>query len=89
MGWIHIMERGGEDVQRFEESLKMAKAGIKEACEIFEDMKDQFSERGSYGERYNQRGSYGERSYYRSRDGYSGREWDDMDERRDRMGRYR
>lgn len=81
MSLIHIMERGGEDVRRFEESLKMAKAGIKEACEIFEEMKDQFSERGGYGERYSQR--YGER--------YSGREWDEMPERRgrDSMGRYR
>lgn len=83
MGLIHIMERGGEDVRRFEDSLKMAKAGIKEACEIFEEMKEQFSERGGYGERYSQR--YGERG------GYSGREYDDMPERRgrDSMGRYR
>lgn len=80
MGLIHIMERGGEDVRRFEESLKMAKAGIKEACEIFEEMKEQFSERGGYGERYSQR--YGERG------GYSGREYDDMPERRG-GGRYR
>jgi hypothetical protein len=49
------MERGGNDVHRFEESLKMAKEGIMEACEIFEDMKEQFSERGGYGERYSQR----------------------------------
>lgn len=81
MSLIRIMERGGEDVRRFEESLKMAKAGIKEACEIYEEMKEQFSERGGYGERYSQR--YGER--------YSGREWDEMPERRgrDSMGRYR
>lgn len=81
MSLIRIMERGGEDVRRFEESLKMAKAGIKEACEIYEEMKEQFSERGGYGERYSQR--YGER--------YSSREWDEMPERRgrDSMGRYR
>lgn len=81
MSLIRIMERGGDDVRRFEESLKMAKEGIKEACEIFEEMKMQFSERGGYGERYSQR--YGER--------YSGREWDEMPERRgrDSMGRYR
>ena len=81
MSLIRIMERGGEDVRRFEESLKMAKAGIKEACEIYEEMKEQISERGGYGERYSQR--YGER--------YSGREWDEMPERRgrDSMGRYR
>ena len=80
MSLIRIMERGGEDVRRFEESLKMAKAGIKEACEIYEEMKEQFSERGGYGERYSQR--YGERG------GYSGREYDDMPERRG-GGRYR
>ena len=81
MSLIRIMERGGEDVRRFEESLKMAKAGIKEACEIYEEMKEQFSERAGYGERYSQR--YGER--------YSGRECDEMPERRgrDSMGRYR
>ena len=59
MGLIHIMERGGDDVRKFEESLKMAKAGIKEACEIFEEMKSQFGER-SYGERYSSRYSYRE-----------------------------
>lgn len=89
MGLIHIMERGGNDVHRFEESLKMAKEGIMEACEIFEDMKEQFSERGGYGERYSQRysqrGDYGERGRYMSRD------CDEMPERRyrDSMGRYR
>ena len=81
MSLIRIMERGGEDVRRFEEGLKMAKQGLMEACEIWEDMKTQLSERGGYGERYSQR--YGER--------YSGREWDEMPERRgrDSMGRYR
>ena len=81
MGLIHIMERSGDsDVRRFEESLHMAKEGIKEACEIFEEMKAQFSER-SYGER----GSSHMRGYYRDGD------WDRMDERRgrDSMGRYR
>lgn len=81
MGLIHIMERSSDnDVRRFEESLHMAKAGIKEACEIYEDMKAQFSER-SYGER-----GYGERGYghYRRED------WDGMEERRSRdsRGRY-
>lgn len=79
MGLIHIMERSSDgDVRRFEESLKMAKEGVMEACEIFEDMKAQFSERGGYGERYGRR--YGHRD-----------DWDGMDERRgrDSMGRYR
>lgn len=81
MGLIHIMERSNDsDVRRFEESLKMAKEGVMEACEIFEDMKAQFSERGSYGERYGHRGGYSRRE-----------DWDGMDERRgrDSMGRYR
>lgn len=77
MGMIHIFERGGDDVRQFGEAIKMAKEGIMEACEIWEDMKAQFSERGSYGERYSQR--------------YNNRDWDDMHERRgrDSMGRYR
>ena len=45
MGWIiDLSERGG-DVRRFDEAIKMAKSGIKEACEIWEDMKSEFSER--------------------------------------------
>ena len=80
MGMLTIFERGGDDAKRFDMALKKAKAGLMEACEIWEDMVDQFSERGgSYEERYSQRG------------GYRGREWDDMPERRSRdgMGRYR
>ena len=80
---IVLRERNDGDVARFEDALKDAKMGIKEACEIFEDMKEQFGERGSYGERYSSRG-YSPRGYYR-------RDWDEMDERRyrDSMGRYR
>ena len=76
MGLVHIMERSSDrDVRRFEEALHMAKEGVKEACEIFEEMKAQFGERG---------GSH-LRGYYR------GSDWDGMDERRgrDSMGRYR
>ena len=73
MGLIHIMERGGDDVRRFEESLKIAKSSIKEACEIFEDMKSEFSERSGYDER----------SGYMRRD-----DRDEMEERR-MMRRYR
>ena len=75
MGWIiDLSERGG-DVRRFDEAIKRAKSGIKEACEIWEDMKGEFSE--SYGERYSMRGDYGERTHR----GYYGREWDEMPER--------
>ena len=85
MGLIQIFERSGDDVRRFDEAMKLAKSGLMEACEIWEDMKAQFSERGgSYGERYSHRGGgYGER--------YGERDWDEMSERRyrDSMGRYR
>ena len=85
MGLIHIMERSSDnDVRRFEEGLKMAKQGIMDACEVFEDMKAQFGERGGYDQRYDSR--YGQRSGYMRRE-----DWDGMDERRgrDSMGRFR
>lgn len=77
---IVLRERNDGDVERFEDALKDAKMGIKEAWGIFEDMKEQFGERRGYSERYSNRG------YYR-RD----HDWDDMEERRyrDSMGRYR
>lgn len=94
MGWIiDLSERSG-DVRRFEEGLKMAKHGLAEAYGIWEDMKEQFSERRggysereSYGERYNARGGYGERGGYYRRDDH---DWDEMPERRyrDSRGRY-
>lgn len=88
MGWLHIFsERGGDDAKRFDESMKRAKSGLMEACEIWEDMKEQFSERGGYGERggYSQRGGYGERM--RHRDEYDRDER--MEERtRDYRGRW-
>lgn len=58
---IDMSERGG-DVRRFDEAINRAKSGIHEACEIWENMKAEFSERngghgiGSYSERYNNRG---------------------------------
>lgn len=90
---IILRERREGDVERFEDALKDAKRGIKEACEIFEDMKEQFSERGSgsYEERYSNRGHS-----YSNRDGVAGmgadggqgsmgggmsnREWDDYED---------
>lgn len=87
MGYIIDLSERGDDVRRFGDSLKRAKSGLAEACEIWEDMKAQFSERGErYGERYHERDRFGERH------GYYGREWDDdeMHERRyrDSRGRY-
>ena len=95
MGWIiDLSERSG-DVRRFEDGLMKAKHGIMEAYGIWEDMKEQFSERrggyserGDYGERYGSRGGdYGERGGYYRRDD---RNWDEMSERRyrDSRGRY-
>lgn len=79
---IVLRERNEGDVERFEDALKDAKMGIKEACEIFEDMKEQFSERRSYSERYSGRSGH-----------YSSRDWDDdmddMSERRYRERRSR
>lgn len=83
---IVLRERNEGDVERFELALKKAEKGAKEAREIFEEMKDQFGERGAYSERY---GDSERRGYwnYSRRDG----DWDEMDERRyrDSMGRYR
>lgn len=89
MGLIHIMERSGDnDVRRFEESLHMAKEGLMQAVEIFDDMKAQFSSR--YDQRYER--NYGERNGSYMRGGYYREgEYGGMDERRSRdsMGRYR
>ena len=89
MGLIHIFERSGDDAKRFDEAMKMAKSGLMEACEIWEDMKSQFSERGgSYGERW----TPSEDGMQYRRGGMYNREWDGaVYERRgrDSMGRYR
>lgn len=85
MGMIHIFERSGDDAKRFDEAMKKAKSGLMEACEIWEDMKSQFSERGSYGERWTpSEDGMQWRGMYR-------RDYDEMSERRgrDSMGRYR
>lgn len=68
--WRFFNERGGDDAKRFDEAMKMAKSGLKEACEIWEDMKAQFSERGEYGERMRYRDEYDRDPHYeeRSRD---------------------
>ena len=78
MGIVRIFERNDGDARRFDEAMKRAKSGLMEACEIWEDMKDQFSERD-----WNERSDYRMRGSYRNRD-----DWDDYSERRDRMGRY-
>ena len=80
MGMLHILSERGDAARRFDEAMKMAKSGLMEACEIWEDMKEQFSERDGMS----QRGGYGERRMYR-RDEYDR----GMDERsRDSRGRW-
>lgn len=84
MGYL-VMNMREDDAMRFESALKRAKSGIHEACEIFEEMKEQFGERrGGYDERYDGRYSnrehgYGERDY---------RPIPDWEMRRDSRGRY-
>ena len=78
MGMLHIFERGGDDVRRFDEAMKRAKSGLMEACEIWQDMKDQFS--------YGERDDYSERSRSMRRDEIG--EWGER-RGRDSMGRYR
>jgi hypothetical protein len=87
MGWIIDMSERDGDIRRFEEGLKAAKHGIMEVCEIWENMKSQFSERGgSYSERYG-KGSYDQRNYGHM---MSERDWEELQERRrrDPMGRF-
>lgn len=76
---VIFRERYEGDADRFESALKKAKKGIHEACEIFEDMKDEFSERLGYSERYSNRDGYSQRGGYYRRDED---EMDEMSERR-------
>lgn len=79
---VHMFKERGDELREYKKALKMAKEGIETICELSDDMEDEYSERGGYGERYGNRS----RDYYR-RD----HDWDDMEERRyrDSMGRYR
>lgn len=51
MGMVHIFSERGDDVRRFDEAMRRAKSGLMEACEIWNDMVEQFSDRGGYEER--------------------------------------
>ena len=89
MGMIHIFERSGDDAKRFDEAMKRAKSGLMEACQIWEDMKSSFSERGgSYGERWTP--SEDGMQYRGGYPSMSERDWHELQERRrrDSMGRY-
>lgn len=82
MSYRVISFRGRSESREFDEALEMAKEGMARVCELAEEMRDRYGERGNYGDRYGMRGGYGRR------------DWDDDDmygerRRRDSMGRYR
>ena len=90
---IRIRERGGDELHEYKKALKKLKEAqdaIDTICDLTEEMEDEFSERAYDPYRMDMR-DYRERDYYRDRDGYYGREWDDMRERRIRArnGQYR
>lgn len=84
MSYRVISFRGRSESREFDEALEMAKEGMARVCELAEEMRERYGERGNYGDRYGMRGSYGRRDH---------EEWeDDMygeRRRRDSMGRYR
>jgi len=85
MSYRVISFRGKSESREFDEALDMAKEGMARVCELAEEMRDRYGERGYYSDRYGMRGSYGRRDHD---------EWDDddmMNERRmrDSRGRFR
>lgn len=81
MSYRVISFRGRSESHEFDEALEMAKEGMARVCELAEEMRDRYGERGNYGDRYGMRGGYGRR------------DWDDDDmygerRRRDSRGRY-
>ena len=81
MSYRVISFRGRSESHEFDEALEMAKEGMARVCELAEEMRDRYGERGNYGDRYGMRGDYGRR------------DWDDDDmygerRRRDRIGRF-
>ena len=82
MSYRVISFRGKSESREFDEALDMAKEGMARVCELAEEMRDRYGERGYYSDRYGMRGDYGRR------------DWDDddmMNERRmrDSRGRFR
>ena len=79
MGYRVISFRGRSESREFDEALDMAKEGMARVCELAEEMRDRYGERGYYGDRYGRRDHD---------------EWEDDDmygerRRRGSMGRYR
>lgn len=86
MGYRVISFRSEDsDSREFKEAAMMAKEGIEKMCELADEMRERYGERGYYGDRYAMRGGY-----------YGMREHDDWDmmdgygerRRRDSRGRY-
>lgn len=50
MGIIHIAARNDDKSMRFEEALYDIEEAIAEACDIYDEMKEQFSERSGASE---------------------------------------
>lgn len=75
MALIHIMERGGEKAERFENAMYDIVEAAEEACDIYEEMKEEFSQRRNDPNRMDMqdpaysRGSYNRGGY--SRGGYN------------------
>lgn len=81
MSYRVISFRGRSESREFDEALDMAKEGMARVCELAEEMRDRYGERGNYGDRYGMRGDYDRRDW--EDDMYGERR------RRDSMGRYR
>lgn len=81
MSYRVISFRGRSESREFDEALDMAKEGMARVCELAEEMRDRYGERGNYGDRYGMHGDYDRRDW--EDDMYGERR------RRDSMGRYR
>ena len=53
MGFISILEKGGDDYREYKKALKMAKKSIETLCELTQEMEDEYgySERSGYSGR--------------------------------------
>lgn len=51
MGYLRIMERGGDDYREYKAALKTAKKSIETLCELTEEMEDEYGERRGYSRR--------------------------------------
>ena len=63
MSYRVISFRGRSESHEFDEALEMAKEGMARVCELAEEMRDRYGERGNYGDRYGMRGDYDRRDW--------------------------